>query len=143
MCIYSVYNMCITSEEFESCCNCSPLTCTDDARYFQELLKKIENPRIRNAAKEVYIARERLEIGNMLGKGDHDVYSSGCLETCMLKVVCIGSSLCGHQFKGRYYCSVIQWCSVISVLMSVLCLACFYSPAISRQRRHCVLQSSV
>jgi len=43
----------------------------DDARYFQELLKRIENPRIRNAAKEVYIARERLEIGNMLGKGDH------------------------------------------------------------------------
>ena len=43
----------------------------DDARYFQELLKNIENPRIRNAAKEVYIARERLEIGNMLGKGDY------------------------------------------------------------------------
>jgi len=48
---------------------------TDDARYFQELLKKIENPRIRNAAKEVYIARERLEIGNMLGKGDHTVFT--------------------------------------------------------------------
>jgi len=47
------------------------LSFTDDARYFQELLKKIENPRIRNAAKEVYIARERLEIGNMLGKGNH------------------------------------------------------------------------
>jgi len=47
------------------------LLSTDDARYFQELLKKIENPRIRNAAKEVYIARERLEIGNMLGTGDH------------------------------------------------------------------------
>lgn len=62
------------AEEFESSCNCSTLMCTDDARYFQELLKKIENPRIRNAAKEVYIARERLEIGNMLGKGDHDVY---------------------------------------------------------------------
>jgi len=31
----------------------------------------MENPRIRNAAKEVYIARERLEIGNMLGKGDY------------------------------------------------------------------------
>ena len=50
---------------------------TDDARYFQELLKKIENPRIRNAAKEVYIARERLEIGNMLGKGDHTVFTLG------------------------------------------------------------------
>ena len=47
------------------------LLSTDDARYFQELLKKIENPRIRNAAKEVYIARERLEIGNMLGRGDY------------------------------------------------------------------------
>jgi len=45
----------------------------DDARYFQELLKKLENPRIRNAAREVYIARERLEIGNMLGKGDFTV----------------------------------------------------------------------
>jgi len=47
------------------------LLSVDDARYFQELLKKIENPRIRNAAKEVYIARERLEIGNMLGRGDY------------------------------------------------------------------------
>jgi len=67
----------IMAEEFELCRNCIDLTCTDDARYFQELLKKIENPRIRNAAKEVYIARERLEIGNMLGKGDHDVCTSG------------------------------------------------------------------
>jgi len=47
----------------------------DDAHYFQELLKRIENPRIRNAAKEVYIARERLEIGNMLGKGDNTVFT--------------------------------------------------------------------
>jgi len=45
------------------------LLLADDARYFQELLKNIDNPRIRNAAKEVYVARERLEIGNMLGKG--------------------------------------------------------------------------
>lgn len=42
----------------------------DDAHYFQELLRKMENPRIRNAAKEVYIARDRLEIGNLLGKGN-------------------------------------------------------------------------
>ena len=52
----------------------------DDAHYFQELLRKIENPRIRNAAKEVYIARERLEIGTLLGKGKSFPY---CFFSCL------------------------------------------------------------
>jgi hypothetical protein len=46
-----------------------PRSFIDISLYFQELLRKMENPRIRNAAKEVYIARERLEIGALLGKG--------------------------------------------------------------------------
>jgi hypothetical protein len=50
---------------------------SDDAHYFQELLRKMENPRIRNAAKEVYIARERLEIGALLGKGKL-AFTSSC-----------------------------------------------------------------
>lgn len=45
-------------------------SCLDDEQFLQFLLKRIENSRIRAAAREVYIARERLELGNILGAGN-------------------------------------------------------------------------
>lgn len=45
------------------------VVCLDDEQFLEFLVKRIENPRVQTAAKEVFIARERLELGNLLGKG--------------------------------------------------------------------------
>jgi len=49
------------------CACCSGL---DDTRYIQELLRNLSSSRLRNTAKEVFIARERLDVGDLIGKGN-------------------------------------------------------------------------
>lgn len=80
----------------------------DDKQFLEVLLGRIENPRIRAAAKEVYIARERLELSNLLGKGIWVALFFFFFLCVGKRVTCVEGSSVKHWIVHLLDCSFIH-----------------------------------